>query len=75
VCLQMTGDQLVVLVRDEGCGFDLKELHQHEGLGIRSMKERTRSLGGKFEIHSESGKGTTLEARVPLKPEPGLVKS
>ena len=36
----MTGDRLDHSVRDEGCGFDLKELRQNEGLGIRSMKER-----------------------------------
>ena len=75
VCLRMTDHQLVISVRDEGCGFDLNELHQNEGLGIRSMNERARSLGGKFDIHSEFGKGTTLEAWVPPKPEPRLAKS
>jgi signal transduction histidine kinase len=39
------------------------------------MKERTRLLGGEFEIHSESGKGTTLEAWVPLELEPEVGKS
>jgi signal transduction histidine kinase/ABC-type uncharacterized transport system substrate-binding protein len=68
VDLRMTGDRLEISVRDQGCGFDLSELRQNEGLGIRSMEERARLLGGKFEIHSEPGKGTTLEAWVPLKP-------
>ena len=72
--LKMTGERLEVTVRDEGYGFDLQGLHKYEGLGIRSMEERARSLGGKFEIHSESGKGTTLSASVPLTPDSGVVK-
>jgi signal transduction histidine kinase len=74
VDLKMTGERLEVTLRDEGYGFDLQALHKNEGLGIRSMEERARSLGGKFEIHSESGKGTTLKARLPLTPDPGVVK-
>jgi signal transduction histidine kinase len=68
VDLRMTGDRLEISVSDEGGGFSLSELGQNGGLGIRSMEERARLLGGKFEIHSEPGKGTTLEAWVPLKP-------
>jgi signal transduction histidine kinase len=74
VDLKITGERLEVTMRDEGYGFDLQALHKNEGLGIRSMEERARSLGGKFEIHSESGKGTTLKARLPLTPDPGVVK-
>lgn len=68
VALRMTGHRLEISVRDEGRGFDLSELRQNEGLGIRSMEQRARLLGGEFEIHSEPGKGTTLKAWVPLKP-------
>jgi signal transduction histidine kinase len=67
VNLRVTGDRLEVTVRDEGSGFDLKGLRTNEGLGIRSMEERVRSLGGKFELRSEPGKGTTLRAWLPLK--------
>jgi signal transduction histidine kinase len=74
VDVRMNGDRLDVTVRDEGCGFDLRKLRQNGGLGIRSMKERAHLLGGKFEIYSETGKGTTLKAWVPLEPQPGLEK-
>jgi signal transduction histidine kinase len=67
VDLRVKGDRLEVTVRDEGFGFDLKGLRTNEGLGIRSMEERVRSLGGKFELRSEPGKGTTLRASLPLK--------
>jgi len=74
VNLKMTAERLEITVRDEGHGFDLQGLDKNEGLGIRSMEERARSLGGKFEIHSESGKGTTLKASVAVTPDPGVVK-
>jgi signal transduction histidine kinase len=73
--LRMIADGLDVTVRDEGRGFDWREIRQNEGLGIRSMEERARSLGGKFKIHSEPGKGTTVNAWVQLNPESGQVKS
>jgi len=68
VDLRMAGGRLEISVRDEGRGFSLSDLGQNGGIGIRSMEQRTRLLGGKFEIHSEPGKGTTLEAWVPFKP-------
>ena len=68
VDLRMTGDRLEICVRDEGRGFNLSQLGQNGGLGIRSMEQRARLLGGKFQIHSEPGKGTRLEAWVPLRP-------
>jgi len=61
------GDKLVVRIRDDGHGFDLSQSNNREGLGIRSMEERTLSIGGNFKIKSEYGKGTMIEARVPLK--------
>ena len=66
VRLRMRGEKLFVSVRDEGSGFDIRELGKTEGLGIRSMKERVGLLGGRFEIQSEPGKGTGLEASVAL---------
>jgi len=68
VDLQLSGQRLEITVRDKGRGFDLANLPRTEGLGIRSMEQRARLLGGKFEIHSELGKGTKVAASVPVKP-------
>jgi signal transduction histidine kinase len=65
VALREQGAKLYVSVRDEGCGFDVNQLDKKSGLGVRSMEERVHFLGGKFAIHSEPGKGTTVEAWVP----------
>ncbi|WP_322888851.1 MULTISPECIES: cache domain-containing protein [unclassified Yoonia] len=36
------------------------------GLGLRNMQERAQQLGGALSVRSAPGKGTTIEARVPL---------
>ena len=72
VRLQRAGQNLFVSVCDEGAGFDVRQLRKNGGLGIRSMEERAYLLGGRFEIHSEPGKGTRIEACVPLQPKSEL---
>jgi signal transduction histidine kinase len=69
VRLRGTRNKLLVSVSDEGAGFDLRHLGEKEGLGIRSMQERAYLLGGRFEIYSEPGKGTRIEAWVPFHPK------
>ncbi len=52
-------------VHDDGTGFDPASLStNHFGLVI--MQERAKLLGGIIEINSEKGKGTHLEARIPV---------
>jgi signal transduction histidine kinase len=48
-------------VRDNGKGFDSTSLSAHtKGLGLLSMQERMRLLGGFLRIHSLPGKGTKV---------------
>lgn len=68
VRLRGTTDKLLVSIRDEGIGFDMREVGRKEGLGIASMEERTYLLGGRFKIHSEPGRGTEIIAWVPVEP-------
>jgi signal transduction histidine kinase len=74
VRLWTAGDKILISMCDQGRGFDVKELGNRAGLGVRSMEERARLLGGQFAIHSELRKGTRIEARVPLQPRNGVVK-
>ncbi len=60
--------QLCFFVHDDGEGFD--PAGQSPGLGITGMRERAALLGGKLLITSSRGKGTTIEARLPLSPAP-----
>jgi signal transduction histidine kinase len=69
VNLRKKGNRLFLSVSDEGRGFDAKAIRNSAGLGIRSMGERARLVGGQFEIHSEPGKGTKIDVCVPLPSE------
>ena len=69
VILQLVDSTIHLSVCDQGMGFDRKEITKSTGLGIRSMEERARWLGGHFEIQSEPGKGTKIDARLPLQPK------
>ena len=63
----LTGDQhaLVVRVQDGGVGFVADQ--RVEGLGLVSIRERVRSIGGELKVRSAPGQGTVIEARVPVK--------
>ena len=56
-------------VEDDGRGFDLADVSDRVtsagGLGLRQMRERVESRGGKFRVESEPGRGTTVYASVP----------
>ena len=69
VDLRKGGNRLFLSLSDKGRGFDAKEMRDRVGLGIRSMGERARLVGGRFQIHSEPGKGTRIDVCVPLQPE------
>jgi signal transduction histidine kinase len=66
VLLRRVDEKLLLSVCDEGVGFDVSNLRKKEGLGTRSMEERAYLVGGRFEIHSEPGKGTRIVVSVPL---------
>ena len=69
VILPAMNGTIHLAVCDQGVGFKRKELANSLGLGVRSMEERARLLGGYFEIQSEPGKGTRVEASLPLQPK------
>ena len=57
---------ITLTVKDSGAGFDPYEAMRGSGLGLTSMKERLKVLGGQLSIHSERGRGTTIHAVAPL---------
>ena len=67
VLLEKRGDQVVLIIEDDGVGFNPAGRKLRGGLGIGGMRERTAIIGGTLEIESARGKGTTVFARLPLK--------
>jgi PAS domain S-box-containing protein len=66
VVLQKQRDRLVLLIRDNGRGFDQADPSLSKSLGLLGMRERAAILGGKVNISSAPGKGTTVSAWIPL---------
>jgi signal transduction histidine kinase len=64
VTLTGADGSLELYVADSGSGFDRDRTEG--GLGLVSMEERVRLLGGSFEMTSQPRLGTRLEARVPM---------
>ena len=63
-------DRIVAVVEDDGRGFDVASVGRMEehtaGLGLTTMAERTRMLGGSARIESEIGKGTKVFIDLPI---------
>ena len=53
-------------VSDLGAGFDTETAMKSTGLGLTSMQERVRLVGGELSINSQPKGGTTIHARVPF---------
>ena len=62
------GDVINLCVSDDGAGFDPAN-PQNGGLGLVSMRERMRLIGGKFSIESAPARGTRVRIQVPLVPK------
>lgn len=55
-----------MVVRDEGKGFDMREALKKGSFGLSGMQERVFLAGGKFQLDSSPGKGTTVALELPL---------
>jgi PAS domain S-box-containing protein len=65
--LRASSDAIDLTVRDSGPGFDVEEAMKTSGLGLVSMAERIKLVGGQLSIESHPGSGTTIHACVPLR--------
>lgn len=70
VLLQQRRDGVVLVVEDDGAGFDVAAVlgarESRDRLGLMGMQERVQALDGTLEIESKPGQGTTVIARAPL---------
>lgn len=66
VSLQRHNGGLQLAVVDDGVGFDPVQQPHRPSIGHASMRERVHLVGGRLEIESEPGHGTTVLAWIPL---------
>jgi two-component system, NarL family, sensor histidine kinase UhpB len=76
VSLRRAGHEVVFTVEDNGQGFEVAEIlarrGRKKGLGLASMEERARLLGGTFSISSKARAGTEISITLPLNRAPKI---
>ena len=70
IAIQKEAEMFSFKVEDDGKGFDLRH-HEvrsvtEKGLGLTTMKERVRMLGGSLNIWSQEGEGTRITFQIPV---------
>ena len=66
VALSPSAANLELIIHDDGQGFDLAEARRRGGIGLVSLEERVRLIGGSLQIESQPQRGTELRVLVPL---------
>ena len=69
VSIQKLRGRVCMKIKDDGKSFNAERtLHANGGkrLGLLGMRERLEMVGGKFAVESSPGKGTTINAQLPL---------
>jgi signal transduction histidine kinase len=67
VRLKRTDTTVVLVIIDDGVGFDRSRLGTSGGLGLVMMRERAGQLNGTFEFESTPGRGTTISVVIPFR--------
>jgi signal transduction histidine kinase len=72
IIVERRRDQVLLIVEDDGRGFEVEGLSRAGGpgggLGLLGMRERVALVGGSLSIESSPGGGTTARARIPVAP-------
>jgi signal transduction histidine kinase len=63
--IQQLGDEVQMVVRDDGVGFDAGAPGPEGHFGMTMMRERATVASGTFEVDSQPGRGTTITVRFP----------
>lgn len=68
VLLDRRGGEVMLVVKDDGRGFDLEQKRAETSwLGLVGMRERAQLVGGRLSIHTAPTKGTSISVRVPAR--------
>jgi PAS domain S-box-containing protein len=67
VKLALKDEILVLKIIDDGIGITQEQINSSKSFGIIGMHERANQINGRFELHTEKGKGTEILVTVPVK--------
>ncbi len=62
--IEHRGDRVLVMVEDDGVGFEPNRVEQRDHFGLLGIRERAESLGGMLTVESAPGAGTTIVVEV-----------
>jgi signal transduction histidine kinase len=62
--VERNDNNICCAIEDDGQGFDAES--PRASFGLNAMRERAENPGGSFTLESGPGRGTTIEARIPL---------
>ena len=57
---------LVVIIEDNGNGFDLEEAHQKDGIGLKNLASRVNFMKGAYQIDTAPNMGTIITMEIPV---------
>jgi PAS domain S-box-containing protein len=66
VQLLTLGNNIQLIIDDNGKGFAFDQRYKSKGNGIYNMRERISMIGGTFELKSSEDKGTSIEIKIPI---------
>ena len=64
VQLSVNGPNVLLLVRDDGLGFNVRYGEASSHFGLPGMRERAQLVGGQLKIDSQPGQGTTIQLTI-----------
>ena len=64
VLAERRGDRVLVMVEDDGVGFEPDRVQRGDHFGLLGMRERAEALGGTLTVESAPGAGTTIVVEV-----------
>jgi signal transduction histidine kinase len=64
VLAELRGDRVMVMVEDDGAGFDPDQAQSGDHIGLLGLRERAEALGGTLTLESAPGAGTTVVVEV-----------
>jgi PAS domain S-box-containing protein len=73
VALYRDGSQVVLVVQDDGCGFEpthTQAVADTHGFGLTCMRERLQAISGQLTLRSAPGSGTRIQAQVAAQAPP-----
>jgi two-component system NarL family sensor kinase len=59
-------NELVMMIEDDGKGFDTSQMANFKGIGLKNIISRVDFLNGKVNFDSNPNRGTTVIVEVPL---------